>query len=130
MKKFLSSALLVLVALTSAMADGFSIPIGLTKNPLGSHNSTPGIKPHSLTGEDDSLLSLEAILTDDAILLSASSATFARISVVSESGTVVYDQMDILGNEPTEIATLGWLSGSYTLYIEVGDDLYEGSFEL
>ncbi len=112
------------------MADGYSIPIGLIKNPPGHLNPIPGIKPHSLTGEEDGQLSLEAVMTDDIIVLTASSAAVAQVTIISESGMVVYSQMEILGSEPAEIATLGWPSGSYTLYIEVGDDLYEGSFEL
>lgn len=129
MKKIFVSALLVLGALTSAMADGFGLPISLSKKPKPK-DPVPGTSPLSATEEDEVCLSLECLLSDGAIFLSASYATFVRISVVDESGTVVYDQMDILGNEPAEVATLGWPSGSYTLYIEVGDDLYEGSFEL
>lgn len=101
------SVLLVLAALTSVMADGFGLPISLSKKPKPI-DPVSGTSPLSATEEDEVCLSLESLLSDGAIFLSASYATFARISVVYESGTVVYDQMDIFGNEPAEIATLGW----------------------
>lgn len=129
MKKFFMSVLLVLGALTSAVAEGPGAPIVIIKKPKPPVSPIPGTRPLSSEDESDVVL-VSANLTDEAVLLYASSATFARISVVYESGMVVYDQMDILGNEPAEITTLGWPSGFYTLYVEVGEDFYEGSFEL
>lgn len=122
--------LLVLAALTSAMADGFGTPISLFKKPKPVDPSpTPGNVPLSAT-EDDNFISLEAMKTDDIISLTASYATFAQVTIVSESGDVLYDQLEVLGCVPTVIPTSDWTSGSYLLYITVGDDLYEGLFLL
>ncbi len=69
-------------------------------------------------------------MDDEAISLTATAAAFAQVTIVSESGTVMYDQLELLGSEPTAISTEGWASGAYVIYIEIGDDLYEGAFEL
>ena len=129
MKKLFLSALLVLTALTGAKAALPSLPILLVKINSGITRPHPGIKPFSVT-EDDKFFSIEAVLDDESISLSATAAAFAQVTIVSESGTVVYDQLELLGNEPTAISTDGWASGAYIIYLEIGDDLYEGAFEL
>lgn len=129
MKKFFLLALLVLTALTGAMAAWPSRPISLIKLPPRYVDPVPGSKPLSVT-EDDNFFTLEAALDDESISLTATAAVFAQVTIVSESGTVVYDQLELLGNEPTAISTDGWASGAYIIYIEIGDDLYEGAFEL
>lgn len=133
MKKFLVSALLVLTALTSAMADGPGMPISLIKKPKPTDPTpvpVPGIDPLNLTEDDDNFFTLEAALSNYALSLTASSAIVAQVTIVSESGYVLYEQLEVLGNVPTEVSTVGWASGSCTLYITIGDDLYEGSFLL
>lgn len=130
MKKIFLSVLLVLAALTSAMADGSGLPITLIKRPAPITRPQPSPQPLSLTDEDDNVISLEAMKTDDVISLTASYATFAQVTIVSESGDVLYDQLEVLGCVPTVIPTSDWTSGSYLLYITVGDDLYEGLFLL
>lgn len=129
MKKIFSLALLVLTALTGAMAAWPSRPISLVKQPSRIVHPAPGVEPLSVT-EDDNFFTLEAALDDESISLTATVATFAQVTIVSESGTVMYDQLELLGNEPTAISTDGWASGAYIIYIEIGDDLYEGAFEL
>lgn len=129
MKKIILSALLVLVALTGAMAAWPSRPISLVKQPSRIVHPAPGVEPLSVT-EDDNFFSLEAALDGEAISLTATATAFAQVTIVSESGMVVYDQLELLGNEPTAISTDGWASGAYIIYLEIGDDFYEGAFEL
>lgn len=128
MKRVFLSALLVLAALTCAFADGPFRPISLTKRPP-LNPQPPTTRPLSIT-EDDDFFTVSAEQTDDAILLMASTMAFAQVTIEDENGLVVYCQMEMLGTQPTEIATINWLAGLYLIYIEIGDTEYEGEFEL
>lgn len=132
-EKIFLSALLVLTALTGAMAAWPSKVVKLIKHSnsviITRPDLPPGADPLSVT-EDDNFLSPEAALDDESISLTATAAVFAQVTIEDESGAIVYDQLELLGNEPTAISTEGWASGAYVIYIEIGDDLYEGAFEL
>lgn len=132
MKKFLFITCLVLTALMSTMAAGLRRPIFLTKQPTQVVNplpGKPGTQPLSVT-EDDVFFTLSAEQTAAAILLTASSSCEAMVTIESEDGSILYCQQVILTDQPLEILTEGWIEGSYLIYIEIEDELYEGEFEL
>lgn len=84
-----------------------------------------GAKPFSL--DEPMEVSLDAYLTEEAILIySSSDLASVQIELSSDNGVVYSSETNMVANEPISIILSGFSSGIYTLYIKVGESEYIG----